>query len=154
MVNRLCKDFSPPLLAIPKDGDQLREDTGGEAKSDDEVYYPFPPPSMLAGPDVAAKLRTLGFGYRAEYIQRTAKMLVDIHGLKLVEGETRQPAEIWLKTLRDLSTNEAREELLKFVGVGRKVADCILLMSMNKVSVLPLLPMSLRSSSSLCQNYM
>jgi len=38
-------------------------------------------------------------------------------------------------TLRDLDTSEAREELLKFIGVGRKVADCILLMSLDKVFV-------------------
>jgi N-glycosylase/DNA lyase len=33
-----------------------------------------------------------------------------------------------------MSTEDAREELLKFVGVGRKVADCVLLMSLDKVS--------------------
>lgn len=42
-------------------------------------------------------------------------------------------AEEWLRGLRKLSTQEAREELLKFIGVGRKVADCILLMSLDKV---------------------
>ncbi len=41
--------------------------------------------------------------------------------------------ESWLLTLRQKSTEEAREELLKFVGVGRKVADCVLLMSLDKV---------------------
>lgn len=41
--------------------------------------------------------------------------------------------ESWLLTLRQRSTEEAREELLKFVGVGRKVADCVLLMSLDKV---------------------
>jgi endonuclease III len=43
-----------------------------------------------------------------------------------------------------MDTEQAREELLKFVGVGRKVADCVLLMSMDKVS-----PIFLRLSNEL-----
>jgi N-glycosylase/DNA lyase len=53
-------------------------------------------------------------------------MLVDTHG--------SESCEEWLTTLRQMSTEDAREELLKFVGVGRKVADCVLLMSLDKVS--------------------
>jgi 3-methyladenine DNA glycosylase/8-oxoguanine DNA glycosylase len=32
-----------------------------------------------------------------------------------------------------MTTADARHELLKLMGVGRKVADCILLMSLDKV---------------------
>jgi len=120
MVSSLCKEFSPALVSIP--------DESGEA----EAYHPFPPPSALASSGLAAKLRALGFGYRAEYIQRTAQMLVDAHGTERASGEV-EPAEIWLRTLRSMKTSDAREELLKFVGVGRKVADCVLLMSLDKV---------------------
>ena len=42
-------------------------------------------------------------------------------------------AQSALVALRERSTDEAREELLKLMGVGRKVADCILLMSLDKV---------------------
>ncbi|TFK76299.1 DNA glycosylase [Pluteus cervinus] len=124
MVSSLCKEFSPAVLTITNDGEE-------------EFYHPFPPPSALAGPGVAAKLRSLGFGYRAEYIQRTASMLVDTHGSKLKLGETTEPSEVWLQTLRQMSTEQAREELLKFAGVGRKVADCVLLMSLDKREVVP-----------------
>ena len=51
----------------------------------------------------------------------------------LVEAHGEQGAEHFLGSLRQKSTNEAREELLKFMGVGRKVADCVLLMSLDKV---------------------
>jgi N-glycosylase/DNA lyase len=123
MVQALCKHYSPPLLSLPppspqKDG--LLEHT----------YHPFPPPSALSAPGVVATLRSLGFGYRAEYIQRTAAMLVEAHGSE----SACEAAQMWLKSLRDASTEEAREELLKFVGVGRKVADCVLLMSLDKAS--------------------
>jgi N-glycosylase/DNA lyase len=71
-------------------------------------------------------------------------MLVDAHGTVPSSSSSSksgggllvvEPAEVWLRTLRELSTAEAREELLKFMGVGRKVADCVLLMSMDKVSI-------------------
>jgi len=110
MVQNLCLHFSPPM--------QVEEDTS--------EYHAFPPPTSLASPEVTGKLRSLGFGYRAEFIQRTAQMLLEEHG-------TNDKAIKFLHELRMKSTADAREELLKFVGVGRKVADCVLLMSMDKV---------------------
>lgn len=59
-------------------------------------------------------------------------MLVETHGATAHPREL-EPSELWLRTLRDMSTEDARTELLKFVGVGRKVADCVLLMSLDKV---------------------
>ena len=97
-----------------------------------ESYHPFPPPSRLSSPDVVATLRSLGFGYRADFIQKTAKMLVDAYRADpSLEG--KEGPERWLYTLRDMSATDARQELLKLMGVGRKVADCILLMSLDKV---------------------
>ncbi|KAG8709137.1 8-oxoguanine glycosylase ogg1, partial [Ceratobasidium sp. 395] len=93
----------------------------------DSAWHAFPPPSALADPSVEAKLRGLGFGYRAKYIQKTAAMLCEKH---------KSPAKALLD-LRKLSTTEARERLLEFHGVGPKVADCILLMSLDKAEVVP-----------------
>lgn len=123
MVQSLCKHYSSPILSLPDPCDPTELCT----------YHPFPNPSALAKSDVNTTLRSLGFGYRAEYIQRTAKMLVDEHGLSPISSDQREPSEIWLQTLRKTDTAGAREELLKFIGVGRKVADCILLMSLDKV---------------------
>ncbi|KAJ7581228.1 DNA glycosylase [Mycena floridula] len=116
MVQSLSTRFSPPLLSMP--------DPSGE---NNITYHPFPSASELAAaPELSSTLRSLGFGYRAEYLERTSKM-VDEH----------DHPDRWLSSLRDLSTEDAREELLKFVGVGRKVADCILLMSLDKAEVIP-----------------
>ncbi|KAG6814499.1 hypothetical protein H0H92_000024 [Tricholoma furcatifolium] len=121
MIHALCKQYSPSLLSFSE------EDTS---------YHPFPSPSALAHPSVSATLRSLGFGYRADFIQRTAQMLVDAH--KGVPAHSKlEASEKWLMGLRDITTGEAREELLKFVGVGRKVADCVLLMSLDKKEVVP-----------------
>lgn len=131
MVHALCKQYSPSLISLPPP--ELSEsDSQG-----DSAYYPFPSPSLLAAPEVKSTLRGLGFGYRADYIQRTAKMLVDTHGSSMSNSKLRENCEEWLTGLRDMSTEVAREELLKFVGVGRKVADCVLLMSLDKKEVIP-----------------
>ncbi|KAH0827059.1 DNA glycosylase [Lanmaoa asiatica] len=134
MVHALCKHYSPPLLSL----EPPIPDSDGTAK--DVTYHPFPSPSTLAAPEVATKLRSLGFGYRADFIHRTAKMLVEEHSGATMDTSVHcviEAAEKWLMTLRDLDTPKAREELLKFVGVGRKVADCILLMSLDKREVIP-----------------
>ncbi|TFK42396.1 DNA glycosylase [Crucibulum laeve] len=127
MVQGLCKQYSSPLLSLPNPNSPTEE----------TLYYPFPAPSVLAQPDVGTMLRTLGFGYRAEFIQRTAKMLVDEHGTATKLDDPSEESERWLMALRNKSTTEAREELLKFIGVRRKVADCILLMSLDKNEVIP-----------------
>ena len=97
-----------------------------------ESYHPFPPSSRLSSPDVVATLRSLGFGYRADFIQRTAKMLGEMYGVG-PSSEGKEGPERWLYTLRSMTTMDARHELLKLMGVGRKVADCVLLMSLDKV---------------------
>ncbi|CAE6500251.1 unnamed protein product [Rhizoctonia solani] len=93
----------------------------------DASWHPFPPPEALANPNVEARLRELGFGYRAKYIQKTAAMLCEKH---------KDPMKALLE-LRQLSTSEARARLLELHGVGPKVADCILLMSLDKTEVVP-----------------
>ena len=129
MVCSLCQSYSPALLHLaPPAGTDLEE----------EPYHPFPSPSTLARPEVTAKLRALGFGYRADFIQKTAAMLVQAHGVKRNPKTSLEPSEEWLMTLRNTDTIPARTELLKFIGVGRKVADCILLMSLDKVGPLRL----------------
>jgi len=123
MVRRLCDHYSPPLLSLADPNDP----------SLSYPYHPFPPPSILAQPDVSDTLRALGFGYRAAFIQRTAEFLVSSYGSDTLPDDPSEASERWLRGLRRVSTTEAREALLKLTGVGRKVADCILLMSLDKV---------------------
>ena len=139
MVKSLCANYSPPLLSLsPPPGES----------SDPETYHPFPPPSTLASPEVTAKLRALGFGYRADFIQKTAKMLSErdigpsTSELPPAFYAGREPAEVWLASLRKEQTVTAREELTKLMGVGRKVADCVLLMSLDKVRLAGPIPKS------------
>jgi len=88
-------------------------------------YYTFPALEQLYKPEVEARLRELGFGYRAKYIQQSAATILDKGGLP------------WLYSHRSMSYSEARHSLLKLQGVGPKVADCVLLMSMDQTGAVP-----------------
>ena len=88
------------------------------SKIDD--YYAFPTAKQLALADEQF-FKSVGCGYRSAYLVDTVAKLVDYDFGKI---ET-------------MSTDEAKKELLKFKGIGPKVADCILLFGFNKADVFP-----------------
>ncbi|CAG4932403.1 unnamed protein product [Colias eurytheme] len=108
MVEKLCTQY----------GDKICE-------LDGTSYYAFPEVEKLAQPKVESKLRELGFGYRAKFIQKSAEQIVDSGG------------EDWFKSLQEMKYKDARAELMKLCGIGPKVADCICLMSLNHLEALP-----------------
>jgi len=69
------------------------------------------------------ELKRLGLGYRAEYIKDAIA--------KLDEGK------IDFESLETLSSEEARKILKTVKGIGDKVANCILLYSLQKYDVFP-----------------
>jgi N-glycosylase/DNA lyase len=87
-----------------------------------ETYYSFPDSKTLAGVPVEG-LSECRCGYRAKYLKRTAEIVADMGN--------------GLESLRELNTESAREELMKFPGVGPKVANCILLFSLQKYDAFP-----------------
>ena len=91
----------------------------------DEKYFSFPSIQSLSQSSVEPKLRQLGFGYRAKYIQQSAKFILECGG------------DQWLFGHRQMEYNDARKSLLQLSGVGPKVADCILLMSLDQPSSVP-----------------
>ena len=80
-------------------------------------FYTFPTVEKLADASENG-LRECGLGYRAKYVQATAKKIRD--------------EKINLEDLKNLPYLEARKKLLEFSGVGLKVADCVLLFSLEK----------------------
>lgn len=94
------------------------------ATVDGHDYYSFPTAEALAGasPDDLAGL--CGLGFRGVNLNSVARQLVD----RSVE---------WLNSLRRASCEEARKELLTIRGVGLKIADCMLLFSLDKDEAFP-----------------
>ena len=101
----------------------LAESFGTEYELDGEPIPAFPTPDQLAT-RTEAELRDRKLGYRAPYVQRTAKMVAD--------GEAH-PTEA-----AGLDYEAAREYLTRFVGVGDKIADCVLLFSLGYLEAIPL----------------
>jgi N-glycosylase/DNA lyase len=96
---------------------------GDAVEFDGRRYRAFPTPEQLAAAD-ESDLRDLKLGYRAPYVAETARMVADGDG---------DPA-----AARTLAYEEAREYLTRFVGVGDKVADCVLLFSLGFLEAVPL----------------
>ncbi|XP_067908081.1 N-glycosylase/DNA lyase isoform X2 [Heterodontus francisci] len=108
MIERLCQNFGERLC-----------------KLDSYTYYSFPTLQALAGNDVEKQLRVLGFGYRAKFINQSAKIILETHGSD------------WLNSLCEAPYEEAKRALCTLPGVGAKVADCVCLMSLDKPEVIP-----------------
>uniref|UniRef100_A0A6A7G512 N-glycosylase/DNA lyase n=1 Tax=Hirondellea gigas TaxID=1518452 RepID=A0A6A7G512_9CRUS len=96
-----------------------------ECEVDGKVWHSFPRVEQLCSSGIEAKLRDLGFGYRASYISQSALFLSSC-------GE-----EAWLNSLKLLPYEECHQQLLKLTGVGPKVADCISLMSLDHLGSIP-----------------
>lgn len=84
-------------------------------------HYSFPTLEALEKAEEKF-FRSVGLGYRASYLVETIKMLKDMD----------------LNALKQLDTPKLREQLVKLKGVGRKVADCIMLLGFNKMDVFPI----------------
>ncbi len=92
------------------------------AKPEFGPAFGFPTASRLARAS-EAELRACKMGFRAPYLLETARCVAE--------------SRIDLERLRGLSTDIAREELLKLPGVGRKIADCVLLFAYGFQSAFP-----------------
>lgn len=101
----------------------LAREYGDPVEFDGRTLYAFPAPEQLAAA-TETELRELNLGYRAPYVRRTAEMVA--------EGEADP------RDASGLAYERARDHLTQFVGVGDKVADCVLLFSLGYLEAVPL----------------
>ena len=85
-------------------------------------YYTFPSAEKIASLSLE-DLSVLRSGFRAKYILDAAT--------KIINGE------VCLSSLKDMTVDDARLELMKIKGVGPKVADCALLFSHKHIEAFP-----------------
>ena len=86
-------------------------------------FFLFPKPEKLANSSIN-EIAKCGLGYRSKYIKKAAiavnKGMIDFSSLKKQDYQ------------------EARDSLCQVFGIGKKVADCILLFSLDKLEAVPL----------------
>ncbi len=105
--------------------ERLSKNYGNKIIWNEKEYYTFPMPNQLAKASIE-DLRKLGLGFRDVRVYETTKMI----------NENKQELE---KLSNENDATKLREELLKFPGVGPKVADCIMLFStLKRLEVFPI----------------
>ena len=105
--------------------ERLSKSYGEKIVWDKAEYYTFPTPQELSKASVE-DLRNIGLGFRDVRVYETTK-IINENPNKLKELEDEK------------DVNKLREELLKFPGVGPKVADCVMLFStLKKLEVFPI----------------
>lgn len=108
---------------ISKSVNEISRRYGKEVELEGEKYYLFPTPEELKNVTIE-EYRECGVGFRDKYIYNTVAKINN--------------KEIDLDELFKMDTPNLKKELLSLMGVGPKVADCILLFSCSRVEVFPI----------------
>jgi N-glycosylase/DNA lyase len=101
----------------------LCERFGNEMIVDDKSFFTFPSAERLNRAS-NEELRLCGLGYRTKAVKAVAEAIVN--------------DSLNTSSLLRLPYEEAKNELLKIHGIGDKVADCILLFSLDKLEAFPI----------------
>ena len=102
---------------------KLSQKFGEKMIIDKNEFFLFPKPEKLANASIN-EIAKCGLGYRTKYVKKAAiavnKGMIDFSSLKKQDYQ------------------EARDSLCQVFGIGKKVADCILLFSLEKLEAVPL----------------
>jgi len=122
LISYLCS----PQMRIPRIKEmhnKMAEKFGGTCVVDGIELKRFPTLEELSQAS-EEDLRELGIGYRAKYIVET---------IKIIQDTDFDPEEV-----REMTYEDAREEMKRLYGVGDKVADCVLLFSLGFYEAYPI----------------
>ena len=122
LISYICATYKS-IPAIKKMINNISRKFGKKITFDGLDFYTFPKPADLAQVNLK-ELRGCGLGFRADRVLETAKR-VDSRNLSL-------------EALKRLDYFDAKRELLGLPGVGQKVADCVLLFSLEKLEAFPI----------------
>ena len=121
LISFICATYKS-VAAIRQMLNKLSARFGEKTVFDGYDFYTFPGPEKL-GNAAEKALRSCGLGYRAKYVRETSRIIL--------EGEFE------LEGLRSLPYQLAKERLCELQGVGAKVADCVLLFSLDRLDAFP-----------------
>ena len=103
--------------------EKISKKFGTRIEFENQEFFLFPKPEKLANASIN-EIKNCGVGYRAKFIKDAANKTI----LKKIDFEY----------LKKTNYEEAKKEICTITGVGNKVADCVLLFSLNKLESFPL----------------
>lgn len=120
------------IPAIMKTIKKISERWGDELHYKGNTYYAFPTPEQVKEATLD-EIKETGASFRSKYILDTIARVNE--ALKNPDNEELKIYD--LDYIKSLDADECHLALQKFMGVGAKVADCIMLFSMAKHSAFP-----------------
>ena len=103
--------------------EKIAKKFGKKVKIQNKEFFLFPEPEKMAKATID-EIKSCGVGYRAPFIKEAAKMVI----LKKIDFEY----------LKKCDYHEAKKNICLVPGIGNKVADCVMLFSLNKLESFPL----------------
>lgn len=113
MLTSFRKDYGQFMMTVPTQS------------GEDYALYSFPTLQSMSTVS-EDDLRSMGLGYRAKYITETRDLLTKCGGRDYLLSLRAEP-----------DAQVVQDELVKFSGIGRKVADCIALFSLDSDEAIP-----------------
>lgn len=121
LISYLCS-INSNIPRIKGDVERLSASYGHPIDFDGRRFHTFPTVDALANAD-EEQLRSMRLGFRAKYVLGAARRIRD--------------ERVDLLKFRKRGYEESFAELCTYFGIGPKVADCILLFSMDKLEAFP-----------------
>ena len=124
------------IPSIMKTIKKISERWGDKIEYKGNIYYAFPTPEQL-NKATLEEIKETGASFRSKYIIDTiskVNAVIEAKDNKALDEELQQ---FDLEYIKSLPVDECHKALQNFMGVGAKVADCIMLFSMSKHSAFP-----------------
>ncbi len=128
LISFICSPASN-IGKIKSTLDKVSEHFGRKLTLDGVESHTFPEPGRINN---YAKVKKSGAGFRTRYIIEANK-----NGAAWTNKPALERSEGFVRTLKTLPYEQAKKELKKISGVGDKVADCILLFSLDFTEAFP-----------------
>lgn len=126
------------IPSIMKTINKISAKYGSEIEYNGNTYYAFPTIDQIKGATLE-EIQETGASFRSKYIVDTISNVY--RSKKAIESNDENELEEFKKYnldyIKSLSDDECHAALQEFKGVGAKVADCIMLFSMEKYSAFP-----------------
>ncbi|WP_415349876.1 DNA-3-methyladenine glycosylase family protein [Clostridium perfringens] len=130
------------IPVISKTIKKISERWGEPIEYKGNTYYSFPTPESLSKASID-DIRETGASFRSKYIWDTTKNIYNCELAKkgILDAPEKDIVEILekydLEKITNMDADGCHKGLQEFMGVGAKVADCIMLFSMKKSSAFP-----------------